>query len=388
MPRNIVRALDVGTNTIKAVVAEARSGEELRILGVALVASDGVRRGQVVRPQSLIPRIKEAAREAERSSGVSFRQVYLAFGSPALASHRTRGRIPISTGSGEVARHDLERVLKEAQPPRAQIQNREVLGSFPLNFTVDDEPPTHDPLGIRGESLEAEVLAVTALKKPLSDLIKTAEEAGLAVEDIIPAPLALGRSLLAPQLSEVGGAAVDIGAETLGLAVFEENLPLSLTVFNLGSSSITNDLALGFQVSLQEAEKLKLSGEGPENTAAAKRKHGNIVEARLEDMLELVQNHLKKIGRAGLLPGGVVFGGGGARIGGLAEFARNALKLPGELGKCQGVEPSHKLRDPLWAVAVGTLLLAGDAAKASELPLKKPSALAQQISSWFKSLIP
>lgn len=387
--RHIVKALDIGTQSIKAVVAEIPSGSEtLKILGVSMVLTEGLRRGAVMRPESLVPKIKEAMREAERSSGIPFKNAYLAFGSSALGFQKARARVSVSTGSGEIASYDVERVLKQARPARQTFLNREILESYPLNFSVDSELNLKDPIGIKGESLEAEVLFVTALEKPLAELLGAAEEAGLAIDDVRPSPLAAARALLPRKLAEVGALALDIGAETMSLAVFEENSPLSLAVFPFGSAHITNDIALGFQLALPEAERAKLSNTPPDDSAAARKKFQNVVEARLEDMFELVQGHLKKVGRAGLLPGGVILGGGGARISEVAEFAKNSLKLPADLGKCQGLEVSHKLRDPIWAVAVGLCLLASDEDRGTTPPFKKPSVLGQKISSWFKSLIP
>src|SRR3989344_3760548 len=347
MARNIIKVLDIGSQSAKALAAEVRAGEEsLRILGAAMVLTDGLRRGEVSRRESLVPRIKEAMREAERSAGIPFREVYLAFGSAALGCQKIKSRLPVSTGSREITS------------------------------------------GIRGESLEVEILTVTSFQKPLAEFIRAAEEAGLAIADIIPSPLAAARTLLEPRLAEVGGAALDIGAETTGLAIYEENLPFSLRVFPYGGNHVTHDIAIGFQIPMSVAGKIKISGEPPGRTSAAQKKLASIIEARLEDLFELVESHLKKAGRSGLLPGGIFLGGGGARLANLEEFAKANLKLPVQTGKCRGLEAGSKLVDPLWSVAVGTALLAAEREKEPLAVFKKPSALAQKISSWFKSLIP
>ena len=389
MARNIIKVLDIGSQSAKALAAEVRAGDpSLRILGAAMVLTDGLRRGEVSRRESLVPRIKEAMREAERSAGIPFREVYLAFGSAALGCQKIKSRLPVSTGSREITSGDRERVLAEARSKSRAGVNREVLENHTLSFRVDNEPCVKDPLGIQGESLEVEILTVTSFQKPLAEFIRAAEEAGLAIADIIPSPLAAARTLLEPRLAEVGGAALDIGAETTGLAIYEENLPFSLRVFPYGGNHVTHDIAIGFQIPISEAEKIKISGEAPGRTSAAQKKLASIIEARLEDLFELVESHLKKAGRSGLLPGGVFLGGGGARLANLEEFARANLKLPVQTGKCRGLEAESKLGDPLWSVAVGTALLAAEREKEPLAVFKKPSALAQKISSWFKSLIP
>src|SRR3989344_677708 len=329
MPRNIIHAIDIGSENIKAVCIEKRPDDSaLRILGASLIASAGMRRGSVIKSDQLVPKIKEAASDLERISGIPLRHVFLTFGSPALGFQKARGRIAISRADGEIASHDLDRALKQARPTSQVLANREVLETFGLNYMVDSEISTKDAIGIKGENLEVEALFVTALRKPLGALIECVESAGLAVDDVITAPLASNRSLLTLKQRGVG-------------AVIEENPPYSLAVFPIGSEHITMDIALGFQVSLPEAEKIKCSGALPDDSQQAKKKFASIVEARLEDMFELVEVHLKKVGRAGLLPGGIVVGGGGSRIPGIAELAKSILRLPADAGKCLDLEDNH-----------------------------------------------
>lgn len=387
MARNIVHILDIGSASLKVLSAQRRPEEAgLHILGAALVPAEGVRRGLVQVPSLLSKKIKEAVREVERFSGIPFKHAYVVFGSPALGFQKVRSRVAISQASGEVSPYDVDRVLSQARPSSRELQNRGVMEFFGLNYAVDSEFSLKDPVGLKGEHLEAEVLFVTSLLKPLNEAISAVEEAGVAIDDVVPAPLATARALLASRQREAGALVMDIGAETLNLAVFEENLPYSLAVFPFGGAHITNDIALGFQVPLEKAEEIKISAKLPDDSAPSKRKFQNIVEARLEDMFELVQAHLKKIGRAGLLPGGVVLSGGSAKIQGLEEFSRNALRLPAELGVCRELDSSHKLQDLVWQTALGAALLALD--QETSPAFKKPSALRQRLSSWLRSLIP
>jgi len=389
MPRNIIHAIDIGSENIKAVCIEKRPDDSaLRILGASLIASAGMRRGSVIKSDQLVPKIKEAASDLERISGIPLRHVFLTFGSPALGFQKARGRIAISRADGEIASHDLDRALKQARPTSQVLANREVLETFGLNYMVDSEISTKDAIGIKGENLEVEALFVTALRKPLGALIECVESAGLAVDDVIPAPLASNRSLLTLKQREVGAVTADIGAETLSVAVIEENTPYSLAVFPIGSEHITMDIALGFQVSLPEAEKIKCTNALTDDSQQAKKKFASIVEARLEDMFELVEGHLKKVGRAGLLPGGIVIGGGGSRIPGIAELAKSILRLPADTGKCLDLEDNHKLKDPIWAAAIGVARLAFDEERFDRVNLKKPSVISQKVTSWLRSLIP
>jgi len=241
---------------------------------------------------------------------------------------------------------------------------------------------------MKGENLEAEVLFVTSLLKPLHEMVSVVEEAGVSVNDVIPAPLASARAILTPRQREAGALALDIGAETVDLAVMEENLPYSVAVFSLGGAHITNDIALGFQVDLDSAEEIKTTTKLPEENTKARNKFQHIVEARLEDMFELIENHLKKIGRQGLLPGGVVLAGGSAKIVGIDEFSKNILRLPSSKGRYVDLDTGHRLQDPVWATAVGAALLVLDKETGSAKSIKSTSILRQKISAWLRSLIP
>ena len=396
MARSIVNVIDLGSANIKVVMAErplvgtrSITGEPgLRILGAGMVKSEGIRKGAVTKEDVLSGCIKEAVKIAERMSGIPLKHAFLSFGSSALGFQKSRGRVVVSRADGEISEYDMERALKQARPATSVMQNREVLETFGLNYFIDDEQPTKDPLGIKGENLEAEVLFITAQRKILQELIDVVDKSGIAVDDVVPSPLGVARSVLDRREREVGVLTLDIGAETSSIGVFEEGLPYSLAVFPFGSNHITNDIALGFQVSLEVAEKIKLGTEIPENTVQARKKLANIIEARMEDMFELIDGHLKKIGRAGLLPGGVVISGGGARLEGVAEFAKNSLRLPARVGKCVELESNHKIADPIWSAAVGIALMSFDEDKGTGVSLKKPSQLKHKIAVWLKSLIP
>lgn len=388
MPRNIVHILDIGSKSVKALAAERKSDTGIHILGAAAVPAEGVRRGMVSNPDLLAKKIRMAVSEVERFSGIPFKEAYLTFGTPALGASKVRARVAVAQASGEVGTYDVERVMAQARPSSRDLQNREILDTFGLNYSVDSEMIMRDPLGMKGENLEAEVLFVTSLLKPLREMVSVVEEVGVAINDVIPAPLASARAILTPRQREAGALALDIGAETTDLAVMEENLPFSIAVFPFGGAHITNDIALGFQVGLDSAEEIKTTMRLPEENSKSKNKFQNIVEARLEDMFELVENHLKKIGRQGLLPGGVVLAGGSAKIVGIDEFSKNILRLPSGKGKFADLDTGHRIQDPVWATAVGAALLVLDKETASAKSIKSPSILRQKIFAWLRSLIP
>jgi len=199
MPRNIVHILDIGSKSVKALAAERKSDTGIHILGAAAVPAEGVRRGMVSNPDLLAKKIRMAVSEVERFSGIPFKEAYLTFGTPALGASKVRARVAVAQASGEVGTYDVERVMAQARPSSRDLQNREILDTFGLNYSVDSEMIMRDPLGMKGENLEAEVLFVTSLLKPLREMVSVVEEVGVAINDVIPAPLASARAILTPR---------------------------------------------------------------------------------------------------------------------------------------------------------------------------------------------
>jgi len=193
----------------------------------------------------------------------------------------------------------------------------------------------------------------------------------------------------------VGCLLADIGAETLSIIVFENNNMVSLEVLPVGGSDITNDIALGLKLSLDDAENVKLGGLTRANYA--KKKLEEIISARLGDCFELIQIHLKKLGRAGLLPAGIILTGGVAMTPGIKLFSEEALRLPSQIAETHfGTHGSGKIRDSIWATACGLALLGFNSRDEQSLigPRSNPlSGLGgrsfwRKISRWFNQILP
>src|SRR3989338_9484128 len=182
---------------------------------------------------------------------------------------------------------------------------------------------------MRGTKLEAKALFITYSLQHLEDLLGAIAEAGVETIDVIASAIAISNIALSEKQKIVGVALVNIGDQTTSLSVFENGLLMSVHTFSIGSSDITNDIALGFKIPLEKAEELKLGNVAEE---FSKKKLDEIIEARLCDIFESIENNLKKIKRAELLPAGIVFAGGGANISGLTELSKSILKLPSSIG--------------------------------------------------------
>ncbi len=381
MARDIVIGIDVGTSTIKIVVAENQTPNELHILSAVQKASGGLRHGYIIDSDAVTDTILKTIEEAEHVSAVTIKNIYLSIGGIKLESAKSKGTIMVSRADHEITQNDVERAISQAENNLTPITNRSVIHTIPLSYKIDGEMVLGEPAGMKGEKFEAEVLFITSLKQHLDTLVKSVEAAGVNVNDVNAAPLAASYAVLDKHQKEVGVVLVDIGAETTSMAVFEEGNLLSLAVFPFGSNHITNDIALGLKISLEEAEQLKFSYVSDNQ----KRKLTEIIGARLDDIFELVGNHLKKIGRNELLPAGVILTGGGANLIDMENFAKNSLRLPAKIGSPVIPLKMHdkQIQNPKWATALGLCIFGP---KKNDMPLPG-RGLPKTFFRWLKDLI-
>jgi cell division protein FtsA len=269
-------------------------------------------------------------------------------------------RVRISRADQEITALDLDRAAKAAREAAAPgFLNRHVLHSIPLEYRVDGNKVLGDPVGMKGVRLEIDYLFVTCLAQHENVLTKAVEEAQIEIIDQMASPLAGSYVLLGGEQKMKGCVLANIGAETISIVVYDEGIPISVKVFPMGSSHITDDIALGFRISLEEAERVKLgrlSGQ-----MYPRKKVDDLISSRLIAMFTLIDKHLKSLGRRGPLPAGIIISGGGAGIGSISDIARGSLKLPARLAEFR-LSSDTKLRDATWAVAYGLALwgLTGD----------------------------
>ncbi len=358
MVRNVVVGIDIGSKTTRVVVGELEKGEKYpKIIGAGEVETKGVRHGYVTNSEDAKKSLRLALDMAEKSSGIKIRRAFLAIGGATLRGDTSSGMVVVSKADGEVTTLDITKAIEECEN-NLNLGNRKIIQSFPTSFRLDGKEVLGRLEGMRGTKLEAKALFVTYSIQHLEDMLEVVEEVGVKVVDVIPSPIATANVALSERQKVVGVALVTIGDQTTNLAVFENELLISLQTFSIGSSDITNDIALGLKVPLDTAERLK-RGTAEENVPAKKLKE--IVEARLSDIFELIDNHLKKIKRSGLLPAGIVFTGGGANTRDLEELSKSVLKLPSSLGSTEIFNNAKtKLRDSAWIGALGLLISAED----------------------------
>lgn len=360
----VATGIDIGTYQVKVVVveelADKNGGRQLRIIGTGLAESKGLRHGYIVNREEVTASILRAKQQAESITRVPIRSAFLAVGGISLDEARATGSAIISRADQEITLLDLDRAAKAAREAAAPgFLNRHVLHSIPLEYRVDGAKTLGDPVGMKGVRIEADYLFITCLSQHEDILTKSVEDANIEIIDQMASPLAGSYVLLDGEQKMKGCVLANIGAETVSIVVYDEGIPISVKVFPMGSSHITDDIALGFRISLDEAERVKLgrlSGQ-----MYPRKKVDDLVSTRLVAMFTLIDKHLKSLGRRGPLPAGIIISGGGAGTGSISDIARGSLKLPARLAEFR-LSSDAKIQDATWAVSYGLALwgLTGD----------------------------
>ncbi len=354
MIRNISVGIDIGSQTTRVVVGEFIKGERNpKVIGVGETETKGIRHGYVVNAYEASNSLKKALGIAEKTSQIKIRKAFVSIGCITLRSELSSGSSIVSKADGEITNLDINNALEDSEN-NLSLNNRKAIQVLPMSFKLDGKEIVGRPEGMRGAKLEAKTLFITCSNQHLDDLLAVVIEAGVEPIDVIAGSIAGSYIALSERQKIVGCALVNIGSETVSLSVFENGVLASLYTFSIGSVNITNDIALGLKIPLEEAEGLKL---GNVDETYSKKKLDEIIEARLSDIFESIENHLKKIKRNELLPAGIVFIGGGANIWGLEELSKSTLKLPSKIGGTEMFgNAKTKLRDPSWFTALGLLV--------------------------------
>lgn len=388
MARRIATGIDIGTHQTKVVVVEeirGPEGRQLNIIGTGLAESNGMRHGYVVDLNDAAESVRQAKEQAEKLTGIPIKSAFLAVGGVSLDEIRASGETIISRADQVITELDIEKVQQTARASaEPNFINREVLHEIPLGFKVDGEKVLGEPVGMRGTKLEADYLFVTSLAQHADAITQVLETADIEVVDRMASPLAGSYVTLTKDQKMKGCVLANIGAETVSIVVYDEGVPISLKVFPIGSTNITDDLALGFKISLEDAERIKVGRLG--GAMYSRRKIDEIVTSRFKHMFELIDKHLKAIGRKGTLPAGIILSGGGAGQGSISDIAKGTLNLPSRIADLK-LSSETKIRDATWAVAYGLALwgLTGE----TETPKKNHlSGMGELLGGFFRQFMP
>jgi hypothetical protein len=215
------------------------------------------------------------------------------------------------------------------------------------------------------------------------------EEVGITVEDVMASPIALSFVTLSKSQKIAGCVLANIGSETTSISVFENNTPVSMEVFPIGGSDITNDIALGIKVPIEEAEQIKIGAIT--GSSYSRKKLEEIVEARLSDIFELIESHLKKLGRNGLLPAGIILSGGGSMLSGIEDLAKDSLSIPARIGSIElKLQDKNNYKDMLFGVAYGLCVLGINIDEETSIDTSSQflTKTGKAIATWIKQFLP
>lgn len=415
MDAPLLTAIDVGTTKICTLIAEMTSETDFEIIGVGIEPARGMRKGVVVNVDEAGAAIRESVAKAEKTSGLEIGQAMVSLAGSHIASVNSHGVVGIS-GQRGIDQEDIDRALDAAQAI-AIPHNREVLHVIPRGFTVDGQEGVRSPLGMHGFRLEVEAHIVTAATTSVQNLTKCVESAGVQVESYVLNPLASAEIALTDTEREMGVVVCDIGGGTTDLAIYIEGNVWHTMVLSVGGNHITSDVAHGLRLPADMAEKIKIDygnarprdvepsdhfsvkpfGE-EKPLAVSKSDLAMIIEARVEEMFNLVLQEIKRSGYDGLLPAGIVLTGGTALLPGLRSVASEVLTLPARVAEPTGLRGLvDTIRGPQFATSVGLLKWAGrETLAAARMPARgrgkgRSKTMDDNIgrmSDWFKRLLP
>jgi cell division protein FtsA len=373
--QHIVVGLDIGTTKICAIIGDVKSNSTIDVVGVGIHPSRGLKKGVVVNIDSTVESIRQAIEEAQIMAGVEVGSVYVGIAGGHIMGLNSTGIIAVK--NQEITAREIDKVIDAARVV-ALPMDREVIHVLPQEFIVDDHRGILDPLGMSGVRLEARVHIVTAAVTAAHNIVKCVNKADLEVEDIVLEQLASSESMLSPDERELGVVLIDIGGGSTNIALIAGHGVKHTAVLGVGGNHITSDLAFGLHTTIPEAERLKktygcayspMAGmhEIIEVRTLGERelqRHTrmdlcDIIEPRVEEILQMALQEIKQSGYADSATAGVVLTGGTALLPGIVELAEDVFRLPARCGVPTGVSGLVEMvSSPMYATGVGLLQFA------------------------------
>ena len=402
-------AIDIGTYKIRGIIGQIESekpeGNNWKISGFAEVSSFGVRRGEIVDVVEVSKCLKQLIKKLEIKSGFKVNQAWINIGGPHVYCKEGKGAVAVSRADGKISNEDVDRSI-EAATIVFSPRNRQNVCTLPRYYRIDDQDIARNPAGMQGKKLEANVLIIEAFTPQFKNLQQCLQDSGIDILGLVYTPLAVSEAILSRRQKELGVMALDFGGGVTNLTIFEEQDILDISTLPVGSNHLTNDLAVGLRVPVDVAEKIKIGVGRVDLNNIDRRKTidlsrfggdgsvsqyeiGKIVQARIEEILELVNKELKRIGRQNLLPGGVVICGGGAQLKGLSDLVKDYLGLPVQIGIPEQCNNSsfEEVQSPEWATVCGLIDWVLNNQK--RIPQRsRVSGIAKRITHFFKRIAP
>ncbi|MBO9700251.1 MAG: cell division protein FtsA [Sporocytophaga sp.] len=375
----IVVGLDIGTTKICVIVGRKNEYGKLEILGMGKAVSEGVIRGMVTNINTTVNAISKAIKEAEEASGIDIKVVNVGIAGQHIKSSMHHGSITRQTTDDEITVEDINRITNDMYKTVMPF-GCEIIHVMPQDYVVDYEEGIKDPVGMTGIRLEADFHVITAQTNAISNINKCVLRSGLEIDNLILEPLASSLAVLSDEEKEAGVVLVDIGGGTTDIAIFHDSIIRHTAVIPFGGNIITSDIKSGCNVMQNQAELLKIKF----GRAMAEEANGNeivsipglrnrppreisiknlshIIQARMEEIIELVHSEIICSGYEGKLAGGIVITGGGSQLQNVKQLFEYMTGMDARIGypnEHLGKSKVEAVKSPMYATSVG-LVLAG-----------------------------
>jgi len=369
---NLVVGLDIGTSKVCAIVAEVNP-DGLEVVGLGTVPSNGLRKGVVVNIDATVESVRRAVEEAELMAGCEISNVVVGVAGGHIKGFNSQGIVAVK--NREVAEQDIRRVVDQARAISIPV-DREIIHILPQEFSVDDQDGVRDPLGMNGVRLEANVHIVTGAISAVQNIVRCCNKCGLKLANIVLEQIASSEAVLGADEKEIGVAVVDIGGGTTDMALWYKGSIRHTTVLAIGGDHLTNDIAAGLRTPALEAERIKrkygcamtkLVGKddvlqvpsvgGRKPRELPKQLLCEIIEPRMEEIFQLVNREISKVGMEDMISAGVVLTGGTALLPGIDQLGEQVFEMPVRVGRPQGIAGlTDIVNSPMYATGVGLVL--------------------------------
>lgn len=400
--RNLLVALDIGTSKVVVLVGEITIDKQVEVIGIGQHVSTGLKKGVVVNIEATVQSIQRAVEEAELMAGCEIHSAFTGIAGSHIRSLNSHGIVAIQ--DNEVTPYDVERVIDAARAV-AIPADQKILHILPQDFIIDNQDGIKEPIGMSGVRLEAKVHLITGAVSAAQNIVKCVKRCGLEVSDIILEQLASSYSVLTEDEKELGVCLIDIGGGTTDLAVFVNGSIRHTAVIPIAGDQVTNDIAVALRTPTQSAEKLKLE-YGCAQTKLADNKQpievrspgdrqgkqssvralAEVIEARYEELFNLVAAELRRSGLEDAVAAGAVITGGGAQIAGLAPLAEQTLNMPVRIGRPVDVlGMGEELASPVYSTSVGLLIYGLNQQEDPQMHIHKKKGVMGQMKRWFKN---
>ncbi|MFC1497811.1 cell division protein FtsA [Verrucomicrobiota bacterium] len=349
-------ALEIGTSKIIALVGELREGDQVMITGMGEHPSVGVRKGEIIDFENAAVCVRAVLEAAENSGRVAIRQVHLAVSGGHIQNLISRGSVPVLDKDSGIVQEDIDNVMEVARAVNLP-SDRDVIHTICQHFSIDDHGQVIKPEGMEGAKLSVNMLVLHGIRSRLRNAVRVVHNVSVEVQDAVFSGLCSALSVLTAEQKKSGVVVIDFGGGTTDYLVYADNVVASAGVLGVGGDHLTNDIALGFNIPISQAERLKrVSGSAvvealngaqkrvsvppevgfPGRSISLRALH-TVINARADEILNMVKRRLQDDGILHRIGAGVVLTGGGAHLNGMVKLTEDVFKLPCSIGRPRNI---------------------------------------------------